>query len=51
MGPVKGLFDYVALCKICNVDLPSSCLLRIVSDNGRVLDKAVSFSVMLCMNA
>ncbi|KAJ8300322.1 LOW QUALITY PROTEIN: hypothetical protein KUTeg_021841 [Tegillarca granosa] len=43
--PIKGLLDYVEFCKAYNVDLSKGYLFRIVSENGIVLDKPVSYSV------
>lgn len=44
--PVKGLLDYFILAKKLKVDLSKGYLFRIVSENGRVLDKNVSYSVV-----
>lgn len=43
---VKGLLDYFILAKKLKVDLSKGYLFRIVSENGRVLDKNVSYSVV-----
>lgn len=44
--PVKGLLDYVQFCKLSRVNLSTGYLFRIVSENGRVLDKPVNYSVV-----
>lgn len=44
--PVLGLQNYFILSKSMDVDLSCGYLFRIVSENGRVLDKAVTYSVI-----
>ncbi|CAG2239785.1 unnamed protein product [Mytilus edulis] len=44
--PVQGLLDYVNFCQVSTVDMSVGYLFRIVSEKGRVLDKAVNYSVM-----
>jgi hypothetical protein len=43
--PLKGLLDYFLFAKKFNVDLSKGYLFRIVSENGVVLDKNISYSV------
>ncbi|XP_061174865.1 uncharacterized protein LOC133184007 [Saccostrea echinata] len=44
--PVKGLLDYFLFAKKLKVDLSKGYLFRIVSENGMVLDKNISYSVV-----
>lgn len=44
--PVKGMIDYVQFCKSNGVDLSTGYLFRKRTDCGRVLDEAVTYSVM-----
>lgn len=44
--PVNGLLVYVQFCKSYGVDLSTGYLFRIRSEKAKVLDQAVSYSVM-----
>lgn len=45
--PVKDLLDYFILAQKLKVDLSKGYLFRIVSENGRVLDKNVFYERLL----
>lgn len=44
--PVKGLNDYVRGARTMGVDLTAGYLFRVVTDSGRVLDQAISYSAV-----
>lgn len=47
--PVVGLQDFISGCKDLGVDLSYGYIFRIVTEDARVLDKPVSYSVVYDM--